>query len=85
MEDVDYATKKWNTSSMDQLNKGYLLYVSKCGSCHYLHKPAKFPEAKWLEVLPKMGKKAKLNEEEINCISKYIISKCNATNSSGKK
>ena len=85
MEDVDSAKKKWNDASLDQLNKGYSLYVAKCGACHFLYKPSQFTESKWLEMFPKMKLKAKLNDEQIDLIMKYVITKYNSTNSSDKK
>lgn len=85
IEDVDLANKKWNNVSMDELQKGYSLYVAKCGSCHFLHRPTQFAEVRWLEILPIMAKKAKLNEEELDNITKYIISKSYAPNSHDKK
>lgn len=83
--DVDQAKKKWNDVSLDQLNQGYSLYVAKCGSCHFLYNPAKFPESKWLEIFPKMKIKAKINDEQIDLIMKYIITKRNSTVPSEKK
>lgn len=85
MEDVDVAKKKWNDVSLDQLDKGYSLYVSKCGSCHFLYKPSRFPESKWLEMFPKMKIKAKITDEQIDLIMKYVITKRNSTIPSGKK
>jgi hypothetical protein len=85
LQDVDQAKQKWTDVTLDQLNKGYSLYVAKCGSCHFLYKPTKFTEREWLEMFPKMKIKAKIDDEQIDLIMKYIITKCNSSEPSNKK
>jgi hypothetical protein len=73
--DVDFATTKWGVTTHEQMEKGYSLYVGKCGGCHYLHKPNEYSEKKWMEILPEMGKEAKVDQEQYDLILRYVITK----------
>ncbi|MCX6296062.1 MAG: hypothetical protein NTX97_08345 [Bacteroidetes bacterium] len=75
VEDETLAKTKWDDSSLEQLNAGYKLYVAKCGGCHFLRAPNRYPEKRWLEILPIMDKKAKLSLEQSDLIMKYVITK----------
>jgi len=60
--------------SLDTLLDGRNLYINKCSSCHNLFLPEKYSIANWDTILPLMQKKAKINDNEINKIKKYLIS-----------
>jgi hypothetical protein len=71
--DVAVAKKHWSDASLSQLNAGHTLYINKCGNCHYLHRPDKYSNEKWHEMIPIMAKKAKLDSLQVDLITKYIF------------
>jgi cytochrome c5 len=60
--------------TLAQLNDGRTLYVSRCGSCHALKRPAELPPAQWqtevLEMRDKNG--VKLSDAEAQSIIRYL-------------
>ncbi len=78
-QDLILAPVHGNGSDLASLNKGYNLYVNKCGSCHYLYRPAKFEAAKWKKDLPEMSDRAKITKEEQDLILKYLLTKHEAS------
>jgi hypothetical protein len=48
------------------------LYVGKCAKCHKLYDPAKYSDAEWQSWMLKMGRKAKLTQEQQRELSQYI-------------
>src|SRR6266436_2898975 len=48
------------------------LYIAKCARCHKFYDPAKYPEPEWQTWMAKMSKKAKLNAEQEELLSRYI-------------
>lgn len=73
--DVDFAKKKWDNYSIEQLNSGFSLYKAKCSGCHFLPIPNEYSEKKWLETMPEMGEKSHLSHEEYDLILKYVVTK----------
>jgi len=87
-KDVAAARNRWSDADSLSLRKGYTLYVNKCGACHKLYKPAKFPEEKWKKEVPLMMIRAKISEEQKELILRYILAKREtmlSANPSGKK
>ena len=72
-ENIATAQKNWPETDSSSIFKGYLLYRDKCGNCHYLYKPGKYPGEKWESVLPVMKEKAKLSEDEYEHIKIYLL------------
>lgn len=56
------------------LMAGKKLYETRCISCHTLKNPYLTTKAKWIKILPRMTRRAKLKEEEKELLSKYIFS-----------
>jgi mono/diheme cytochrome c family protein len=48
------------------------LYLIKCAKCHKLYDPAGYDDAAWQSWMAKMTKKAKLNEQQADLISRYV-------------
>ena len=67
------ASSKCDDMSIEKLQAGHQLYVNKCGKCHYLYRPNRFSEEKWLSKMPDMKLEAKLTDEEIDLVTKYIL------------
>ena len=60
----------------DTLKQGQYLYENKCGSCHFLYKPAKHTEEEWDKLMVKMAKKAKLSDSDKEIVKKYLFANC---------
>jgi len=60
----------------DTLKQGQYLYENKCGSCHFLYKPAKYTKVEWDLHLVKMAKKSKLSDGEVDKLKKYLFENC---------
>ena len=73
--DESIAKQKWSDANMDQLQKGYHLYVNKCAGCHYLHDPKEYSEQKWKTEIPEMGKRAYLSDLETDLVLRFILTK----------
>jgi cytochrome c5 len=74
--DVPIAQSHWASTTLDDLTKGYNIYADKCTDCHGLKKPQKFTEDEWnTNLMPSMGKKAKLNPDEYQLVLRYILAK----------
>ncbi len=48
------------------------LYLGKCAKCHKLYDPAKYSDAQWTTWMNKMTRKAKLQPEQKEMLSRYI-------------
>lgn len=57
-----------------ELAAGKKLYETRCISCHALKNPLATSKEKWIKILPRMVRKAKLKEDEKNLIQSYIFS-----------
>ncbi len=71
-----YIPSAKNASSdypLADLEKGYSLYNSNCGSCHKLHLPQKHDESGWKETVKRMQPKAKISDADAELIFKYLI------------
>jgi cytochrome c5 len=60
--------------TLNELNHGRQLYLSRCGSCHALKRPAELSAERWqtevLEMREKNG--VKLSEDETQAIIRYL-------------
>jgi len=74
-KDVVIAQKYWDNADSLSLQQGYYLYVNKCGACHTLYRPTKFPEATWRKEVPAMSVRALISAEETELILRYVLSK----------
>ena len=74
-DDAERGKARYNDITMEQLNKGYDLFLAKCGGCHTLYKPYDYSEEKWREVLPDMCRRAKLDQAQSDLITKYVLTK----------
>ena len=73
-QQIDQAVKENPDANSDIIQMGFQVYTNKCGTCHELHKPAEFMQTKWEnDILPMMGKKAKLTDQEYNQVKAYVF------------
>ncbi len=60
-----------NASHISSDALGRKLYVGKCAKCHKLYDPAKYSDQQWQVWMDKMSRKAKLQPEQTELLSRY--------------
>jgi cytochrome c5 len=60
--------------TLSELQHGRTLYVSRCGSCHSLKRPAELPPEQWQKEVSDMRDKngVKLSDAEAQAIVRYL-------------
>ena len=48
------------------------LYLNRCAKCHKLYDPARYSDPQWSKWMDKMSRKAKLQPEQKEALSRYI-------------
>ena len=57
----------------EQLEEGKTIFLSNCDKCHALNQPETRDIAKWEKVLPRMSKKANLDNEKAGKVRAYVL------------
>lgn len=70
---TEQNVNKRETASLADLQQGHELYKNNCGKCHKLPSPNSHDSAQWKKVLEKMGPKAKLNQDQVALVYKYVV------------
>jgi hypothetical protein len=71
-EDLPKAEARWPHIQLKDLQFGRELYVAHCNGCHPLHLPKELTVPEWEQVMVKMQRKAKINDEVKEVIMKYV-------------
>jgi mono/diheme cytochrome c family protein len=71
--DVGAAQARWPGTTQADLERGRSIYVKRCGSCHYLHRPGELAPGKWPAVVAKMAPRAKLSPAESDDVVRYLV------------
>ena len=71
--DAARASQKFPGTTLEELNQGKTFFEANCSKCHSLKKPFKVSEEKLNSIVPKMAKKAKLDDKTENLILKYLV------------
>lgn len=71
--DAEWANKKWTGTTIQDLKSGQEVFNKNCDRCHKLKNPKKFNEEDWQKILPRMGKKAKLEKNQEELVLKFVI------------
>lgn len=69
----DSNVNKRESASLADLKKGHDLYLNNCGKCHKLFKPDSHTPEKWTKILEVMGPQAKLSNEQVSLVYKYLV------------
>ena len=69
---IPVATMKAADLTDTEVKSARKLYLSKCAKCHKLYDPARYNDADWQSWMTKMAKKARLNSEQADLISRYV-------------
>lgn len=59
--------------SEDQMQEGKTIFLGSCGKCHDLKEPETLTVDKWERVLPRMSKKAKLEDAQAGKVRAYVL------------
>ena len=70
---IDWANSTWQNTTAETLQRGRTLYITKCSGCHSVITPTSVSSDKWLEILPGMFKKSKVESAESELIKKYLL------------
>jgi len=64
---------KVETATLAELQQGHDIFKNSCGKCHKLPKPQAHKAEQWTKILEKMGPKAKLSQEQVSLVYKYVV------------
>lgn len=70
-EEIVANVKKNYTA--EQMEEGKTIFESNCNKCHGLKEPESRDVAKWERVLPRMNKRANLDDEQAGKVRAYIL------------
>jgi len=56
-----------------RVDMGHKLYTQNCGKCHKLNEPASRSGENWVQVMTKMGPKAKLATDQYMMVAAYLV------------
>lgn len=68
---TEIDAQKYNCS-LETLKTGRELYINKCGGCHNLYFPQSRTKQEWQEVMNKMQKRSKIENQQKDLILKYL-------------
>ena len=73
--DASRGTAHFPDLTLAELEQGRTLYVSRCGSCHVLKRPAELPAENWAHEVEEMRSKngVKLSDAEARAIARYLF------------
>lgn len=58
--------------SAEEIRKGAKLSLGKCVRCHQLYDPTAYQDSEWRSWIAKMSKKAHLNHDQAELLSRYF-------------
>jgi mono/diheme cytochrome c family protein len=72
--DAARGTTHFPDLTLTELSHGRTLYVSRCGSCHTLKRPAELKPEQWEQEVGEMREKngVKLSDQETQAIVRYL-------------
>ena len=82
--DVARISERWPNASLDELERGRSLYLSRCTSCHAPVDPASIPAELWPDQVEEMKQRSQLGEES-ELVVKYLVSRSLHTGNVAKR
>lgn len=73
-DEVAGLKAEYSDLSTEQIAKGKTIYESSCKKCHKLHDPSSQNAEQWMNIMRKMGPKAKLDLDHYKFVSAYLVS-----------
>lgn len=71
--DADAAKGRFPDASEGSLNAGRDLFAARCNACHHYPDVSKIEDARWPEILSRMGKKASLDDAQTRAVLSFIL------------
>jgi hypothetical protein len=73
--DAARASAHFSDVTLSELSHGRTLYLSRCGSCHVLRRPAELAPEQWQTEVDEMRTKngVKLSDGEARAILRYLV------------
>ncbi len=71
---VEYASRRWPGTRLQDLSAGRESYILKCSGCHSLHAPEELSARQWEKTVPEMMMRSRLTKEEADLILRYLES-----------
>ncbi|HVY29822.1 MAG TPA: hypothetical protein VHB79_24850 [Polyangiaceae bacterium] len=75
MADTTRVSSHFPDVTLSELSQGRTLYLSRCGSCHVLRRPAELAPDQWQAEVDEMRTKngVKLSDGEARAILRYLV------------
>lgn len=70
--DAEVGARMYPGLTLEELNRGRQLYISKCASCHTLFLPADRAPAQWPGLVEQMSERASLTLQSRAAIERYL-------------
>jgi hypothetical protein len=67
------ANAPLETNSHEFIVAGKVIYTGKCSRCHDMKDPSAYAAERWPSILKSMIPKAKLNAEQANQLTAYVM------------
>jgi hypothetical protein len=71
---IDSAQHRWPDTTPATLGAGRDLFYAKCNECHDYPKLETIEETRWKKILQVMGPRAKLDQREVESVTRYVVS-----------
>jgi mono/diheme cytochrome c family protein len=70
---VQRASRERPETTLEELERGRALYLSRCTACHQPIAPEKFSAAEWPAHVVEMQERARLKPEDVDLIQLYLV------------
>ncbi len=72
-DDMARGVKHYPDLTRAQLEQGRTLFAGHCGSCHQPPRPTSKPAAEWPGHIREMKDRARLTDDQIDLIERYVV------------
>ncbi len=72
-QQVKQAARRFPEVTLAEISKGKMLFEQNCNRCHKYHKPDEHTEMEWMNIIPVMSSRAKLDQVSQGYILKYVV------------
>lgn len=70
--DASWASEKWPGTTVDDLEHGRTVFVSRCAGCHNLPRPDAKTADEWASVVGEMAAGARLSAADQDLVLRYL-------------
>ncbi len=72
-QNISNENQTIESTSITLLQKGRLIYESKCNKCHALKDPISYTEPEWRKIVPRMTKMLNSRKVEMDSLSEATV------------